>query len=315
MKLLIGDIGGTHTRLALTRPGLFPDEVATYRNSEITDLISLLGGYLHAQNVSGGDLQIQLAVAAPVLGDTVELTNFRRRFSALEMRRDLRVGTVRFINDYTATARGLPLLTAHDRVQLGGNHPVAGAAMGVLGPGTGLGVSGLIPGANQWATIVGEGGHCTLAATTPEEFDLISRVARSTGHVSAERLVSGPGLLLLYRTVCEVQGISPQLNSPAQISSAAQAGTDSPAQDALRLFFSFLGDVAGNLALTLGALGGVYLAGGILPQTIGAAMASPLRKRFEGKGRFRSYLRDIPLFVITHRYPVMLGLINPLPEG
>jgi glucokinase len=315
VKLLIGDIGGTHTRLALTRPGQFPDDVATYRNAEVSDLVALLGGYLRAQNVSSAEVQIHLAVAAPVLGDTVELTNFQQRFSALEMCRDLGVATVRFVNDYTATARGLPLLTAHDRVQLGGNRPLAGAALGVLGPGTGLGVSGLIPCADGWAAIVGEGGHCTLAATTSAEFDLISRVAAATGHVSAERLVSGPGLLLLYRTLCQTRNIAPILDSPSRISAAAQEGSDLEARDALDLFFGFLGDVAGNLALTLGALGGVYLAGGILPQTIGAAMASPLRKRFEAKGRFRSYLHDIPLFVITHRYPAMLGLIKPLPDS
>ncbi|MCC6201937.1 MAG: glucokinase [Gammaproteobacteria bacterium] len=314
MKLLLGDIGGTHTRLALAEPGRFPDEVTCYRNSDIPDLVSLLGGYLHAQNTAGAKVQIHLAVAAPVLGDTVELTNFQRRLSALDLRRDLGVTAVRFVNDYTATAQALPYLGGHDRVQLGGGQPVPDTAMGVLGPGTGLGVSGLVPYGERWAPIIGEGGHCTLAATSMVEFSVISKIAEQTGHVSAERIVSGPGLVLLYQTLCGIRGVTPACDAPARVSAAAQDGSDAVAREALALFFAFLGDVAGNLALTLGARGGIYLAGGILPQLIGAAMASTLRKRFEAKGRFRRYLRDVPMFIITHRYPALLGLVHPTPD-
>lgn len=315
MSLLVGDIGGTHTRLALTNPRHYPDVVDTFVNAEATDLVTLLGGYLRAQEASGTDLHVRLAVAAPITGDVIELTNFRQRLSTSELCRDLGVRSVRFINDYTAIARGLPYLTAHDRVQLGGNPGVDDAAMGVLGPGTGFGVSGLVPLGDRWASIVGEGGHCTLAATTAEEFDVISRIAETFGHVSAERVVSGPGLLLLYETLCRMRGDSARADSPAAVTELARNGADAQARDALALFFGFLGGVAGDLALTLGARGGVYLAGGILPRMIGAATSSTLRKRFEAKGRFRGYLREIPLYIVTHRHPALLGLIHLEPDG
>ena len=184
----------------------------------------------------------------------------------------------------------------------------------MLGAGTGLGVAGLVrDAAGRPVTIEGEGGHVTLAAADEREQAVIAQLRRSFGHASAERAVSGPGLQNLYRAVCAIDGIACHAAlSPADVVDRALTGSDAACSEALRLFAGFLGSVAGNLALTLGARGGVVIGGGVVPKLGAAFDALPFRARFEGKGRFRAYLEGIPTAVITSTDVALQGAANAL---
>jgi glucokinase len=189
--------------------------------------------------------------------------------------------------------------------------------MALLGPGTGLGVSGLLParGGLGWVPLAGEGGHVTLAGTNAEEDAVIARLRQRFGHASAERALSGQGLEALHAALLELDGASAPALNAAQISSAALAGTDARCERTVDLFLALLGTVAGNLALSLGARGGVYIGGGIVPRLGDRVLASPLRARFEAKGRFTGYLRQMPLMVIQARTsPALWGAARALDE-
>jgi glucokinase len=221
------------------------------------------------------------------------------------------------LNDFAAIAAALPALTAGDVRQIGGGVAVAGAPMAVLGPGTGLGVASLIRSAAGHAVLVdGEGGHVSLPALNAREFAVIDWLQKRFCHASAERAISGPGLVSLYRAICAVDGKSAADLKPAQVSAHALPGdvTDrhDACKEALYLFAAFLGSVAGNLALTLGARGGVYIGGGIVPRLGLAFDALPFRERFEDKGRFRGYLQNIPTCVITAPAPALYGAASAL---
>ncbi|MFW6278136.1 MAG: glucokinase, partial [Halorhodospira sp.] len=209
--------------------------------------------------------------------------------SALELAREAGVAWAEVINDYQALARALPVLEREQCTHLGGEVPLPGAALAVLGPGTGLGVSGLVPAATGWGVVAGEGGHVTLAPADDGEAALLATLRQELGHVSAEAVLSGAGLARLHRLLHGLE------RSPESITEALAAGEPQAART-MDQFLALLGNVAGNLALTLGARGGVYLAGGILPRLEPARLlASPLRERFLAKGRFRGYLEPIPL--------------------
>jgi glucokinase len=192
---------------------------------------------------------------------------------------------------------------------------VGGGSAALLGPGTGLGVSGLLPGPAGWVPISGEGGHVTLGSADPFEAAVLAELAARFGHVSAERALSGPGLENLYRATCRVLGRPAlELAAPA-ISAAALARQDAACEQTLALFCGLLGHVAGNLALTLGARGGVYIGGGIVPRLGEAFDRSPFRERFEAKGRFSAYLAAVPTWVLTaDTSPALLGAARALDE-
>ena len=187
--------------------------------------------------------------------------------------------------------------------------PDGRAAMAVIAPGTGLGVSGLVPdGASGFAAVEGEGGHRTLAAQSPREWAIVNALAERFGHASAERALSGPGIEALYRAVASIDGVSCRRDrTAAEIAHDAFTRSDPVAVEAVATFTGFLGSVAGDLALTLGARGGVYLAGGIVPGWGGRFDAARFLDRFRAKGRFRGYLDAVPVRVVTHPYPALAG--------
>ena len=191
----------------------------------------------------------------------------------------------------------------------GADGPDGRAAMAVIAPGTGLGVSGLVPdGAGGFAAIEGEGGHRTLAAQSPREWAIVNALAERFGHASAERALSGPGIEALYRAVASIDGVSCRGDrTAAEIAHDAFTRSDPVAVEAVATFTGFLGSVAGDLALTLGARGGVYLAGGIVPGWGGRFDAARFLDRFRAKGRFRGYLDAVPVRVVTHPYPALAG--------
>jgi len=304
---LVADIGATNTRLALVEPGGAVTRVRVFATDESPDLGGMIESYLAAEDPPARPAAAVLAIAAPVTGDEITLTNFPWTFSVHALRDRLGLKVLRVINDFVANAYALPHLGDGDRTQIGPGAPVAEAPSGVLGPGSGLGVSALVPAAGGAVPIRGEGGHVTMAAADAHEAEVLDLLRRRFDHVSAERVLSGPGILNLYNALCEVAGERQEQFTPAQITDA-KIGEDHPrAREATQMFCAMLGTVAGNLALTLGARGGIYIAGGIVPRLGARFAASQFRERFEAKGRFRDYLATVPTYVITRPFPALLG--------
>jgi glucokinase len=303
---LLVDLGGTNVRCALQRAAGPAEQVVKMKVAEHTGLAAALAAYLDTAE-GPRPASAAVAVAAPVTGDKVELTNASWAFSRKGLRDELQLESLHIVNDFTAIAMGLPDLGGEHLLAVGGGKAVAGAPMGVLGPGTGLGVSGLLPVGDRWLALAGEGGHVTLPATDEREAGIIALLRGEEGHVSAERLISGSGLVNLYQALCMLSGVPAPELKPDEISHRASGG-DPLAHDAVTLFFSFLGTVAGNLALTLGAFGGIYIAGGIAPRLKDVFVASPFRAKFEAKGRYSDYMADIPTWLVLDDVPAFRGL-------
>lgn len=296
---LLGDIGGTHARFAWQSQADAPlSDLATYLCAGHVTLPDAIRHYLHAQG-KVAPRWCGIGIANPITGDQVQMTNHHWSFSIAGLQRALGLERLKVLNDFTALALALPTLGAADLHQIGGGAPAAACALAVLGPGTGLGVSGLLPaGAGRYVPVTGEGGHVTLAAGNAREAAVVALLTQRFGHASAERALSGPGLVHLYEAVCTLAGHTATPLAPADVIARARRADDPACVEALDLFFNFLGSVAGDLALTLGARGGVYVAGGIPPRLIPELERSAFRERFERKGRFRDYLRPVPVFVI-----------------
>lgn len=307
---LLGDIGGTHTRLTLYQGGR-QGAIGRYRNREFPDLTAIVRHHLASQPLPAPHSAI-LAVAGPTERDgSVTLTNRGWRLEPGALAAALDLDAVRLVNDFTAQALDIPHVTADERTVLNAGEPWPHAPLAVIGPGTGLGVSGLLPHETGWLALAGEGGHVTLAPADARESALLDALRRQWGHVSAERVVSGPGLLALYNHLAADAG-APALSAPPEIT--LRAGREALADEALGYFLAFLGTVAGNLALTLGARGGVYLCGGILPDLIAPLRASPFMERFCAKGRYRDYLAAIPVHLVTAPDTAFRGLASLIPE-
>ena len=257
-----------------------------------------------------------LGIASPITGDLVRMTNHTWSFSISEMQKQLGLTRLTVINDFTALALALPDISLESLVQVGGQSAPLLGPKALIGPGTGLGVSGLLPTHqnDQWVAIAGEGGHTTLAAQNEAEDRVIELIRQRHGHVSAERILSGPGLVELYGALRQLQKQAPLDGvSAAEITNWALQNNDPLACQSLAMFAGFLGTVAGDLALTLGARGGVYLGGGMVPRWLGWFERSPFRARFEAKGRYGAYLKDIPVWVINASdSPALLGAARSL---
>jgi glucokinase len=314
---LLGDIGGTNARFAWqSQTGATFSDLATYPCAQYDSLSVAIRHYLreHDRPVPA---DCAIGIANPVIGDRVQMTNHHWSFSINELKHELGFRHLAVINDFTALALSLPGMRATD-LRCIGDHTsaVAGAAMALIGPGTGLGVGGLLPDGNgRMVVIVSEGGHVTLAASNHAEAAVLAHLRGRFGHVSAERVLSGPGLVNLYQALCQLAGRSAprDLGPSAVITLAAQS--DAHAVAARDMFFAFLGNMAGNLALTLGARGGVYLGGGILPRLADELQASVFHARFVDKGRMRAYLEPIPVWLITAEVsPALIGASRALDQ-
>ena len=304
---LIADIGGTYARFALeTAPGRF-EHSASLRCADHADFHAAVSGYL-ATLPPGRIQHAAVAIANPVEGDSVRMTNYHWQFSIEQMRERLQFDTLVVVNDFTALAMAVPRLAAHERRQVGGGEVRVQSVVGVLGAGTGLGVSGLIPAADGWVALGTEGGHTNFAPRDEREVSILRYAWRQFGHVSFERLLSGPGLELIYRALAERAGQPdmPPLAAP-EITARALDGSDALAAETIEIFCLLLGTAAANLAVTLGALGGIYIGGGIVPRLGEHFDRSGFRARFEDKGRFTDYVRAIPTFVITAENATFVG--------
>jgi glucokinase len=304
--ILLGDIGATNARLALfTDSGLGP--ITTFQVAGFTRFTQVLDLFLR-EHRSGNQLKRAVfAVAAPIDGGRCVLTNCNWIIDTVELQTTLGLQSQLF-NDFEAVAHSLPLLGPADLAELGGGAPNKTSPIAVLGPGTGLGVACLVVRADGPIVIQSEGGHATLAATCDREDQIIRHLRRHFSHVSAERAVSGPGLENIYHAIGTLDKVETPLQNAAQITNSALRGECNIAVEALNTFCAFLGSFAGNVALTFGARGGVYIAGGISPRIVDFLRRSQFRVRFEAKGRFGNYLKSIPVHVVTHPDAAFTGL-------
>jgi glucokinase len=312
---LLADIGGTNARFAWQAgPGAPIEALTVLPVAGFARLQDALRHYLDTQ-APGPVGAAAIAIASPVLGDAVRMTNHDWAFSQRDLQAGLGLRHLRVLNDFTALALALPVLPERHRRQVGGAAADAEGAIGLLGAGTGLGVSGLVPdGRGGWIPLQGEGGHVTLPAQDARERVVVDGMVRRHGHASAERVCSGDGLLDTFRVLCEADGAATHgIDTPAAVVEAALTPRQPQAVAALDVFCALLGTVAGNLALTLGARGGVYIGGGIVPRLGTRFDASAFRARFEGKGRYADYLRPIPVWVITApESPALMGAARSL---
>ena len=306
---LLADVGGTNVRLALLENGCICHE-ARYAVADFAGPAEAIGAFLADHAPATGPQRAALAFAGPVEGEAARLTNGAWEISAAALRTAFGFERVRLVNDFAGVAWSLPKLAAADLVTVGGGAAVAAAPKAAVGPGTGLGVAGFVPDAAAPRVLTTEGGHVTMAAADRREAAILEHLRRRYGHVSAERVLSGAGLENLYRAVIAVDGLSGPKRADAEILDHGLEGDCPASAAALELFCAFLGTVAGNLALSLGALGGVYIAGGIVPRFVDRFVVSGFRARFEAKGRFRNYMSGIPTWVIVHPEPAFLGLMH-----
>ena len=313
---LLGDVGGTNARFgwqANAHSGI--EHVLVLPCAAHETLEAAIRTYLDLKSLPMPRAGA-LGIANPITGDVIRMTNHHWSFSITEMQRSLGLQQLNVINDFTALALALPSIARDNLVQVGGTVAQAYAPKALIGAGTGLGVSGLMPtdANDHWVAIAGEGGHVTLAAQTESEYRVIELIRQRYGHVSAERVLSGQGLVDLYLALRQLQKQQPvDVAGAAEITAWALQDKDPLALQSIDMFAGFLGSVTGDLALTLGARGGVYLGGGIVPRWLGWFETSQFRERFEAKGRFNAYLKDIPVWVINAaESPALMGAARSL---
>jgi glucokinase len=309
---LVADIGGTHVRFALAAASGGPSDRQTLDCADFESPADAVESYLSSLQLSERPRVACFAVASPIDADRVEMTNHVWGFSVEETRRQLGLERLEVINDFATIALAIPALGDEDRRCLKEGEPRAGSPIAILGPGTGLGVSALIPHRGGWLALATEGGHRDLAAATEREWQVVEVLQHRFGHVSAERVLSGPGLVALYQAIAVLAGVPALELEPRDIAEVARRDPAGPAGEAMALFAGWLGAVAGDLVLTLGARGGVYLAGGILPRLAEAFDDERFRMRFLAKGRFRSYLEPVPVDLIISEEAALLGAATHL---
>jgi glucokinase len=305
-SVLLGDIGATNARLALVTDSILAPmssfEVARF--ARFTDVVGRFLGDYPSQGRVGHAL---FAIAAPIDGARGVLTNSSWVIDTAELQTLFGFRSQLF-NDFEAVAHSLPLLETADLAKIGGIAANKTGPMAVLGPGTGLGVACLVPRADKPIVIQSEGGHATLAGICDREDRIVHQLRQHFGHASAERALSGPGLENIYQAIGALDKLEMPLRTAMQITQSALRGECKTAVEALNTFCALLGSFAGNVALTFGARGGVYIAGGISPRIVDFMRRSQFRARFEAEGRFREYLKSIPVHVITHPAAACIGL-------
>ena len=315
---LVGDVGGTHARFAIATVDGRRVRVSQTRVLEAARYASgaaALRTYLDGVSGERPALAV-IAAAGPIVDGAVTFTNNKRwRFSERELARTGGFAQARLINDFTAQALALPLLRPADTRLVGPRRRalVRGTKV-ILGPGTGFGAAALVDDGRARAVATGEGGHSAFAPENEIEIEILKRLAARLGRVSVEHVLSGPGLLNLYRVLGEIEGRPTPIETPDEVTRAALAGSPL-AKAALGRFCALLGSAAGNFALALGARGGVYVAGGIAPDILEFLKASPFRARFEAKDRMETYLKAIPTHVVVQPHAALVGaaaLLAPL---
>ncbi len=304
---LVGDVGGTNARFALIDAEgrvrhlhVYPAKEYASLNDVIADYLKRTMGYKHPPRAV-------IAVAGPVLDGEIEFTNLNWQVSEGEILAQFEFEAVKLINDFAGQALACPLLEPQELRTIGPKlYGADGCPMVVLGPGTGFGVAALARSDRRDVAIPTEGGHAAFAPCDEVEIEVWARLKALHGRVSIERLLSGRGLFELYKALGEIDGLETPLADERLVMDAAGKG-DALAGRTLDRFSGFLGAVAGDLALTFGARGGVFISGGIAPRMADRLDNGTFRARFEDKGRLRSYMELIPTSLVTHPYPALIG--------
>jgi len=306
MLSVVVDLGGTNIRLAVCEleTGTL-SKLKEFTCTEFTTLEAALVQYF--ATLQDEVKHLCIGIACPVDGDQVVMTNLSWEFSQQALKEKFKLESLYVINDYTAISLAVPFLSQEEKVQIGGGEAQPDGVTAVFGPGTGLGVSHIVKPADKWISLDGEGGHVSFTPNTREQADILFLLQEQFGHVSAERILSGQGLHNLYQSLCSLSGQQIEFKQPKDVSQAALDGSCDIARRSLQVFCQVMGGFAGNLALNMNCVGGVYIAGGIVPRFVDFFQSSEFRSFFEDKGRFKDYLSAIPTFVITNDNPGLLG--------
>lgn len=309
-RLLLADIGGTNARFAVCDAQGNPEQIQVLPTASLgtgAPLAALVKERFALTELDAASI----ALAGPVLAGEGRITNGEVCLNAATLQGELGL-PVALLNDFYALAHGVPAFKQLHALGVG--QPSAEHARAVLGPGTGLGMSVCVPDSAQtdgWRVLPSEGGYADLATASPLEAEVLSLLQIQFDHVCWETVLSGPGLVLLYRALAQIWGDDQAANdpavTPAWITEQARDAVSPLCHQTLELFFGLLGAAAGNLALTSYALGGVYIAGGIVPRLVEAAAASPLRRRFEERGALSALASQIPLYLVVDEYPGLVG--------
>lgn len=312
---LVGDIGGTNARFALWENDAMR-AVQVFSTADYTSPEQAIAQYLKGQGLAIGAVKsVCLAVAGPVDGDEFRFTNNHWRISQKAFCATLRVDRLLLINDFTAMALGMTRLQPGEYQAVREGHADLARPAVVIGPGTGLGMGTLLNlGAGHYMALPGEGGHVDLPVGSEREARLRQHIQNEIGHVSAETILSGGGLLRLYQAICVVDGHTPKATEPAKVTELALAG-DAVARQTIDQFCRFLGRVAGNNVLTVGGLGGVYIVGGVIPKFIELFLASGFNESFADKGCMSGYFANVPVWVVTAEFSGLIGAGVALREG
>ncbi len=299
---LLCDLGATYIRFAISESGTRRGKTTSYRCDGYRSFFDAVTTYLNSFDGDMWPTEASFAVAAPITGDLIELTNRPWQFSIRELKKTCKIPRLSVINDFSAIALALPWLDKTDRRKIGTGRPEPKKPLGVIGAGSGLGSSGLIAGPKGWIPLAGEGGYTDFAPKTEEELSVFFSLGGPSQHVAVEHVLSGPGLVAIHKSLW-----GQSVPCPKNITERAIEG-DYSAIRTLDMFSQILGSAAGNLALSIGARGGVFIAGGIVPKLGSHFNEKAFRKRFESKGSLSPYLKQIPTYLITTENPALIGL-------
>ncbi len=312
---LIADIGGTNIRLALATKDDFYN-LRTYKCKNFISLYDAVQFYLLDIEFRGKISSGIFAIAGPVTGDIIELTNYSWKFSIKDLSSNLGIDSLKIVNDFVAVSLGIPVMQDSDLFQLGSGVAEVGQPIAVIGPGTGLGTGTLIQNNGVDIVIAGEGGHITMPAKTQRQFDIFQVLLKNKyHHISAERVCSGKGLENLYHGIIildQIEGLPER--SAEEISTLAINGSCKVCAECLDLMCGFLGVVAGDLGVMICAKGGVFIAGGIPAKLGDYFIKSRFREEFEDKGRFSPYLKGVPTYMVTNPHVALHGLHHELVQ-
>ncbi|WP_111640618.1 glucokinase [Marinimicrobium alkaliphilum] len=315
--LLIADIGGTNARLGViehhagqnadtTLQRQAPKLEQSLRCADYADPEALIRHYC---NQAGIDIPQYacLAIAGPVENGMVKMTNHNWSFSAQSLTANLGMTRMELLNDFAAQAHAVPHLRPEHTVCLYQADAAPLAPKAVLGPGTGFGAAAMVPTETGPKVLTGEGGHVNFAPGTEREIAILQYMLKRQAHVSLENLISGQGLVKLYTSLAAIDGVVPENYTPADVSTKGMQGEDALCEEAMQIFCAVLGSAAGDKTLNYGALGGIYLAGGISPRIVDYLPKTDFLARLQGKGPMHGYLRKIPVYVVTHGTAALLG--------
>jgi len=304
---IIADIGGTNMRVAIAGEHGDISAIEIYACADYAGLAEVLNNFIEKHQLHNKDISACLAIACPVDKDLIVMTNLPWQFSQQALKAQLQLHELVLINDFTAIAHAIPQLTDSQKVQIGIGEVIADKPISICGPGTGLGVANLVPLNQGWLSLSGEGGHVDFAPVDQQEAEILNFLNTKYARVSYEQLLSGLGLEQIYQALSFIKnGVASELPAK-EITARGLANTCELCAETIAQFCRVLGSFAGNLALTLGSYGGVYIAGGIVPRFIEYFENSDFRTRFEAKGRMSGFNQPIATFVVTEEQPGLMG--------